>query len=395
LPCPGWLKRLRGAASLATERHRNLAAPEPQRTGRDADELEAEAEGLRAQEDELQERLAQAREQLDTAVAQRTQAEAAVTATERRLAASARAAAERADRLARLRGQAEAAASKAAAAQGEAGRLSEAFEQAQARAEDARARHEEMQELVSGRAEGRDDLTAEREQAAARLKEVSATVARLRKAEHAASGELAALSARADALAEAVNRGADASAVLLAESAPFAGVLGPLAALLTVDDGAQDAITAALGVASGAVAVAGLDAAADILAALRSRNAGQAGLIVTGGPARPGAADGLPAGLTAARDLVKAPADLTAAVDELLAGVAVADDLADGLALLREHPHRALRVVTRDGDLLGRHWGAGRIGRRAEPAEPARGGGPGVRTSWTRPGPPASRPRRS
>jgi chromosome segregation protein len=363
----GLAERLRGAASLAAERHRHLSAPEPQRAGRDADELDAEAAGLRAQEDELSERLGQARSQLTEAVAERTRAEEAVTETERRLAADAKAAATRAERLARLRGQAEAATSKAAAAQGEAGRLSEAFAQARARADQAQEEYAQLQDLVSGREEGRSDLAAAQEEAAARLKEMSASVARLRQAEHAASGERAGLRARADALAEAVTRGADASAVLLAEPRRFTGVLGPLAALLTVSDGAQEAIAAALGGAAGAVAVDGLDVAVGILEALKDQDAGRAGLVIAGGTRRAGrsgeagrADDSplhLPPAVIPARDLVQVPPELAAAVDELLASVVVADDLGTGLRLLREQP--GLRVVTRDGDLLGTHWARG------------------------------------
>jgi chromosome segregation protein len=356
-------ERLRSVASLAAERHRHLSAPEPQRVGRDADALDAEAAELAAQEEELGERLALAREQLATAVAERGAAEAAVTDLERAITAQARQTAQRAERLARLRGQAEAAASKAASAQGEAGRLGETLAQATERAEQANEEHEQLQELVSGRDEDRTELATARERAAARLKEASATVARLRKAEHAASGELAALRARADALAEAVTRGADASAVLLARPGAFTGVVGPLAALLTLAGGAQEPITAALVAAAGAVAVEGLDAAAEILAALRAQEAGRAGLVIGGGPQADGRAPApapalpVPAGATLARDLVQAPPEFAAAVDELLAGVVVADDLGAGLVLLRAEPR--LRVVTRDGDLIGRHWASG------------------------------------
>jgi chromosome segregation protein len=358
----GLAERLRGTASLAAERHRNLTAPEPQRPGRDADELEAEAEVLREQEDELGDRLGEARAQLATAVAERSRAEDQVAETERRQAADARAAAQRAERLARLRAQAEAATGKAAAAQGEAGRLSEAFGQATERADRAQAEYAQLQEQVSGREDGRGELTAAREQAAARLKEASASVARLRQAERTASGELAGLRARADALAEAVTSGADASAVLLAQPPAFDGVLGPLATLLTVADGAQDAIAAALGAAAGAVAVDGPDAAVAILSSLRASGAGQAGLVIAGGSPSPAlAAIQLPARLPAsavpARDLVQAPARLAAAVDDLLAGVIVTDDLSAGLELLRDQP--GLRLVTRDGDLLGTHWARG------------------------------------
>jgi len=358
----GLAERLRGTASLAAERHRNLTAPEPQRPGRDADELDAEAEVLREQEDELGDRLGEAREQLAAAVAQRSRAEDEVAETERRQAADARAAAQRAERLARLRAQAEAATGKAAAAQGEAGRLSEAFAQATERADRAQADYAQLQEQVSGREDGRGELTAAREQAAARLKEASASVARLRQAERAASGELAGLRARADALAEAVTSGADASAVLLAQPPAFDGVLGPLATLLTVADGAQEAIAAALGAAAGAVAVDGPDAAVAILRSLRSAGSGQAGLVIAGGSPSPAFAaiqlpDRLPASAVPARDLVQAPAQLAAAVDDLLAGVIVTDDLAAGLELLRDQP--GLRLVTRDGDLLGTHWARG------------------------------------
>ena len=358
----GLAERLRGTADLAAERLRHLTAPEPQRVGRDADELEGEAEVLREQEDELGERLGLVREQLARAVSQRTQAEEQVVATERRLAAEARAAAQRAERLAALRARAEAATGQAAAAEGEAGRLAEAFEQASERADRAEAELAQLQGEVSGDQDGRAGLTAAREQAQARLKEASAAVARLRAAERAASGDLAGLRARADALAEAVTSGADASAVLLARPPRFGGVLGPLATLLTVTDGAQEAIAAALGAAAGAVAVDGLDAAVAILAELRSAGAGQAGLVIAGDPAAPPAdaprlPAGLPAAATPALDLVQAPAALAGAVADLLAGVIVTDHLADGLDLLRDHP--GLRVVTRDGDLLGRHWARG------------------------------------
>jgi chromosome segregation protein len=358
----GLAERLRGTASLAAERHRNLTAPEPHRPGRDADELDAEAEVLREQEDDLGDRLAEAREQLAAAVAQRGRAEDRVAETERRQAADARAAAQRAERLARLRAQAEAATGKAAAAQGEAGRLAEAFAQATERAEAAQADYARLREQVSGTEDGRDELIAAREQAAARLKQASASVARLRQAERDAGGELAGLRARADALAEAVTSGADASAVLLAQPSAFDGVLGPLATLLTVADGAQEAIAAALGAAAGAVAVDGLDAAVAILASLRTTGAGRAGLVIAGGsPSAASAAPALPASLppsaVPARELVQAPAQLTAAVDDLLAGVIVTDDLAAGLELLRDQP--GLRLVTRDGDLLGTHWARG------------------------------------
>jgi chromosome segregation protein len=360
-------ERMRGLLTLATERQRNLSAAEPQRAGRDPDELEAEAAELRTQEADLAERLTAARQQQTAAVAARTRAENALAENERRLAADAKAAAQRADLLARLRAQAESAASRAAAAQEEAGRLAEAQAQARARAEQAQVEYAALQDLVSGREEGRADLAAAHERAGAELAAASGRVGQLRKAEHAASDQRAALRARAQALTEAVTSGADASAMLLSGPAAPAGVLGPLAELLTVQEGAQEAIAAALGAISGSVVVSGTDAAVDILTALRSGDAGRAGLVIAAGsaPAAPRlpedigqlrAASGV-GHVSAAVDLVTAPAELSAAITELLGSVVVVADLAEAVAVLQADPR--LTVVTADGDVLGAHWARG------------------------------------
>ena len=351
-------ERLRAVQGLAAERHRHLSAPEPQRAGRDPAELEQEAADLRAQEKDLTARLAATRQQLTTAVSGRTKAEGALAENERRLAADAKAAAQRAEQLARLRSQVESATSRANAAQEEAW-LAEALAQARARAEQAQVEYAALQDLVSGREAGRADLAAEHEQASAAVTAASAVVAAQRKTERAASAERAGLQARAEALTEAVSTGADASGILLAAGNTFTGVLGPLAELLTIQDGAQEAIAAALGAASGAIAVTGLDAAVAILAALKDQKAGRAGLVIgsPGGTARRPPAAGGDGPVPRAVDLVTAPPELAGPVAALLGDVLVCADLNAGLDLVRANP--ALRVVTRDGDVLGAHWAQG------------------------------------
>ena len=96
---------------------------------------------MRLAEQELADRLAAARQQLSVAIEDRTTAEAALADNERRLAADARAAAQRADQLARLRSQVESATSRANAAREEAGRLGEAQAQARARSEQAQVEY--------------------------------------------------------------------------------------------------------------------------------------------------------------------------------------------------------------------------------------------------------------
>ena len=370
-------ERLRGVANLARERHSLLAGDEaPARPGRDPGELDAEAASLREQEAVLGEALETARVSLTRAAGERTAAESDLAAAERLLADRARAAAAHADQLARLRAQVGAARSRAAASEEEAARLADAIEQARSRAQFARQELQEAQELAVGGTEDRAGLTAAHEEAAAALAESSARLARCRAAERVASAERAALLARRQALEEglrAVQDGTAASAALLADPEWSRHVLGGVATLLTVAEGAQEAITAALGGAADAVAVAGLDAAVAILGGLKGADAGTAGLVIaqTGsGPAEAAdgavtvgsaaggmTAGGLPPGVVPAAELVKAPGELVAALAGLLDGVVVADDLAQAREVVRARPE--LRVVTRDGDLIGAHWAHG------------------------------------
>jgi chromosome segregation protein len=362
-------ERLRGAGRLAQERHSHLVTePEPPRPGRDPDELEAEAASLREQEAVLGERLEAARAQLAAAIGARETAEADLAEAERRLAAQAREAAARAERLARLRGQVGAARSRVAAAREEEGRLADALDQAQSRARLALQEYEDFQEASAGRADDRSGLAAAHEEAVTALSGVTARVAGLRAAERRASAERAALLARKEALEEgigAIQQGAEASAALLADPVLAGEVLGAVASLLTVTDGAQEAVTAALGSAADAVAVAGLDAAVTILRELKAYGAGSTALVIVGadaGQAAGGRADAsYPPGVLPVLDLVKAPGELSAAIAGLLAGVVVAEDLDQARDLVRAHPE--LRVVTRDGDLLGAHWAQGGAAR--------------------------------
>src|SRR5687768_1599743 len=117
-------ERLRGTATLASERHRHLTAalPEEARQGRDPEQIEAEAAGVRDQEAALAVQLAADAERLKDAVTRRTDAEAALSAEEKALVAAVRAVADRREGLARLTGQVGALRSRAQAAEAELGR---------------------------------------------------------------------------------------------------------------------------------------------------------------------------------------------------------------------------------------------------------------------------------
>ena len=355
-------ERLRSTQHLAAQRHTLLTEPaEPERPGRDPDELDRQAGELREEEQSLDERLTAGREVLAVATAERTAAERELAAAERRLADGAKAAAARAGHLARLREQVGAADSRAVAAREEMDRLEVSAAEASERATLGQDEYEQMRDHA-GPEEDRSELAAEHELAAEMLAERAERTKVLRTAERESVRDLAGRRARAETLAEAARRGADASAAVLADPARFGGVVGSFAARLRVAEGYEVAIAAALGAAAEAVAVTGLDAAADILATLRRDDAGSTGLVIAQPtPATPAAPATPPVppgpGPIPANELVRAPDGLAEAAAELLCDVVVTADLEQARRFVRENPD--LKAVTRDGDLLGAYWAQG------------------------------------
>jgi chromosome segregation protein len=359
-------ERLRSTQHLAAQRHTLLTeATEPERPGpgaRDPDELDRQADELREEEETLNERLTAGREVLAVATAERTAAERELAAAERRQAEGAKAAAARAGRVARLREQVGAADSRTVAAREEMDRLEVSATEARERATLAQDEFEQVQDQAGGRDEDRSELAAAYEQATAMLAECTERAKVLRTAERESARDLAARRARAETLTEAARRGADASAALLADPARFGGVVGSFAARLRVAEGYEVAIAAALGAAAEAVAVAGLDAAAEILATLRRDDAGGAALVIADKGATPTPALAAPSaphgsGPIPANELVRAPDGLAEAAAELLSDVVVTADLDTARRYVRDNPD--FKAVTRDGDLLGAYWAQG------------------------------------
>ncbi|MGI5168077.1 chromosome segregation protein SMC [Spirillospora sp. CA-253888] len=363
-------ERLRGVADLAAERHRNAAeARDEERRGRDPEDMEREAVAVREQEEMLRAALEEAQDGLAHAVEERTGAEEALTVEERRLQAAARAAADRREELARLRGRVEALRSKVQAGQSEIGRLAEARAEAGRRADDAQqefesfeaevvedpalvAEHELAQETLATAKDAAEQARAAVDGPRQDLKDARAAVAAARSADQAAQKQVTALQARIEALNLTLGSAVDGGEALL--EAGLDGVLGTVASLLTVRPGYETAVAAALGNAAEAIAVGSLDTAEAALALLRSRDAGRAGLLVGGGA--PAAGARVP-DVDYAVDAVTVPEAMRPALQHLLGDVVVAEDVAAAAALVRREP--SLRAVTRDGDLIGAHWAQG------------------------------------
>nr|WP_225957141.1 chromosome segregation protein SMC [Amycolatopsis lexingtonensis] len=357
-------ERLRGTVRLAVERQRHLSADVSTSTGgRDPEELLEEAERVAEQEEELNEAVMEARELLAETVLRREDLEQRVQAAERAHWAAVRAIADRREGMAKLTGQVEALRSKNGATSDEIDRLSVSLEEAAERAELA------VEELEMAKAEGgveeSDDagLMDRHDRAVEANNAAKARVEELVKAERAAEREIASEKARVEALSMGLKR-KDGAGALLGASHELPGLLGSVAALLTVEPGYEVALAAALGPVADAIAVAGGEDALRALKYLKETDSGRAGILL-GGPES--TVDtyswpSLPEGARWAREVVTAPAQLRPAVEQALDKLAIVRDLDAARQLVAVHPE--VRAVTAEGDVFGARWAIGGSGKR-------------------------------
>ncbi|MGW2630080.1 chromosome segregation SMC family protein [Streptomyces chattanoogensis] len=408
-------ERVRGTVSLAEARVKSAAqAPPDERQGRDPDDMEREAARIRDQEAELTAALEAASRALEDTVEHRAELERQLADEERRLRDAARAIADRREGLARLSGQVTAARGRAASARAEIGRLAEARDGAQERAAAAQEAYERLKAEVDGLDADDEELGEQYEAARRELAAAESGLTAAREALTAAERARAATSARHDALALGLRR-KDGTGALLAAADRLTGLLGPAAELLTVTPGFEIPVAAALGAAADAVAVTDTATAAEAIRMLRKQDAGRAAMVLgrgegagavgaayvaAGGTSKASGASGAGGAVEAvvgrvpgpapaagepvpaagdiavpapdpavprvpgprsepvrADQLVRGPAELTAAVARLLRDVVVVGTLEDAEELVAARPE--LMAVTGEGDLLGAHFAQG------------------------------------
>ena len=353
----GLRERLRGTSGLANERVRVAAVEADDRQhGRDPEELEADAQRVQAQHHDMAASVARSTRGLEEVIAGRGESETSYAAEERRVAGLLRAAADRREGLARLHGQVNTLKSRAAASDEEIGRLASARAEAEGRASSARRDFTALENQVAGLDAGESGLDKEHEAAESTLSDITVQLvaigARAQEAERSHAG----LAARKDALELGMAR-KDGAGALLAATDRVSGLLGSVAALLTVRGGYETAVASALGSAADAVAVDHLDSAVTAMRKLKSEDLGRAGLLLGGGEIDDSTWPGLPDFATYAIDVVDGPTTLQGALRRLLFKVAIVDDLDDARALLNHSSD--VVAVTRDGDLLGAHFASG------------------------------------
>ncbi len=391
-------ERFRGTSRLAAERHRHLSEVlTTRRDGRDPDVLEADAATVRRDEATLRAELDGAQARLTETVSIRQGHERALSEAERALVAAARAVADRREGLARLIGQVNALASRAEAGAEEMTRLATAAEQARARATDAEHRLEQVQAEGGVLDDSELGLDEQHEAALAAYAQSTARIDELTEQRREAERERSTWTARREALALGLTR-KDGAGALLAAGDRLPGLLGSVAALVTVEPGFEGALAAALGAVADAVAVESAADATSALHLLKADDAGRAGLLVaanradaaaphaaaatataatattTAAAATTAGADTATAGTTTATnaaadtavdtagwprlpggarwavDVVRAPDSIAGAIAHALARVAVVTDLAAAANLIHRHPD--VRAVTPDGDVF-------------------------------------------
>ncbi len=398
-------ERVNATIRIAADRARNLHTEAPVGTGRDPEQLEAEADRIEAEEAELRYAVEMAAETLEAAREALADREHAAKAAEQAHLAAVRAIADRREGLARLSGQVENLRTRAQSVDAEIARLSVAIADARHRGEAAQAEYDTVQDELGDLDAGEKGLDAQHEHAVAALELADERVRELREQDREASKLVARLGARIEALEMNLARkdgaawllehgvsgvGDRLSGLLRVEAgfeAALAALLGPLADAITADtaaaadaavrelragDGGRVAFVFAAASSASSAAESGSSAGEAVTRALADAGSGLRG---TDQPAKRAPADAgsssvgsgrgralsadaerapLPGGARWLADVVDGAAQVRSALAALTAGVVVVDDLAAATALAAERPE--LRVVTRDGDLAGSGW---------------------------------------
>ena len=345
----GLRERLIGLNQLAVERVRHLQPePEEEDSGRDPDQIDAEARGLRQEEFELGRLVETCRESLSQAETQRIAAESAASAEERRIAEVERSAADRREGLARLTGKVNAARSRSETRAAEIERLGRQIEEARARGAQAQQEFQRIEVDVAGLDAGEVSLDAEHEAAEAELIEADSALETLRNREADAERERAAVSARKEALELALVR-RDAGAVLVERAHEVPGLMGTLASHLHIEPGYEAAVAAALGDLADAMVVSSVDSAMSAVVLLKQAEAGRAALVLADSGRRRSTSYP-PSGARAVSDVVRCDAPLSDNVAGLLANWFVVPDLDRAREVHRSAPEAS--IVTMAGDVI-------------------------------------------
>ncbi|WP_027020370.1 chromosome segregation protein SMC [Corynebacterium sputi] len=346
----------RVAATRRIAADRSTLTAEVPWTGQDPEHLETRAVAAEEEEARLEMEEEAARDRLESVRDTLADTEEAARTAESEYRAEVRAIADRREGVVRLIAAEESLRHRLDAAQAEVERLNEQFgESDDRRSEAAFAAEEAAEELAEAELEG-PELTAANERARTESEAATARVKELRQTEKDAERKVSGLAARIEALETTARES-------LTDGAGWLKNKHDLAALsdsITIADGWDTAVSAALGPAAEALTSAKPDS---LIAELTDAEAGRALILATSTADSWRMDADLPADVRWALDVVDVPAELRAAVASLLVDVVLCGSSDQARAVVTSD--NRLRAVTPDGTVCGAEWvEGGRGGRR-------------------------------
>ena len=349
-------EKLRGTQNLASERARFLAeeAEEARASGRDPEVLEAEAQSLRTEEGVLQNSLDKARQELNTAISNVVDLESRLKTEDDRVAAATRAIADYREGTARQEGHIKGLQTRIDSTNAEIERLQRALSEANGRVEEAKREFARLESEVAGLDAGELGLDAEYEKAKRGFEETKTNLEKLNKELANSEREKSSAEAKVDALRQATLH-KDGSGALLTNTRGIE-IRGSVASLITVENGWESAVSAALGSLANALVVHDATQAISALSFLKSESAGSADILFVSEHENLNSDSESYSGFTPLAAKVSS-STLNSVLPKLLAGYVAADSLSHAEQIIKGNPN--LIAVTRDGDLVGRGRASG------------------------------------
>ncbi len=359
-------ERFLGSRSLASERAKLAEEDEADQSfALDPAALEAEAKEVRAQAQELEQELNKVKTVLQQISAQRESAENAFNQEQIRYQSAVQRAADYKDGIASLNSQIAAAKSRIEARDAESERLNSKIAEASARADAAKQEFLALENKIAGLNSGEANLDAQHEAVANELIEKEKIVADLEMKQQELSRERAALTARAEALAQAIAEQVDATEELLASGDD--SLVGSLATLLRIEKGWETAIATALGGAANAIATKSANSAIRAVEKLKRDDRGRAAMLLADALGDQSARPNVPEYARHALDVINAPYEFANALNVLLKEVVLVENLQDAQNAVKNHPR--LLAVTREGDAVSSNYIIGGSARTASKIE--------------------------
>lgn len=344
-------EKFRGVQSLSSERARFLSedADEARAGGRDPVAMDEEARSLRSEENSLRTVFSESQTALELVTSKLRALESALSLEEKSVSASLRAIADQREGTARQEGHINGLRSRIDATNAEIARLTSARDEASLRLKQFRAEFATLETEIAGLDASEPNLDATYESAKSSLDNLQSKFAQRQEAEQAAARDRAGLTSRLAALQESLTHRDGGEAILSGRSG--ARVKGRLASLISIKDGWEAAVAAALGPLADSIVVEDLSSAVGALGMLKAESGGRSELLVVDGE-ESSELHAIPSGLTSISEVVTSTG-IDQLLGALLARFVVVESLSDAEAAIALD--RKLIAVTRDGDLVSRN----------------------------------------